>query len=30
MLSQPGRVAAVILDAVANAGRRPVTASRTR
>ena len=30
MLSQPGRVAAVILDAVANAGRRAVTASGTR
>jgi pimeloyl-ACP methyl ester carboxylesterase len=30
MLSQPDRVAAVILDAVANAGRRAVTASRTR
>ena len=30
MLSQPERVAAVILDAVANAGRRTVTASRSR
>jgi pimeloyl-ACP methyl ester carboxylesterase len=30
MLSQPGRVAAVILDAAANAGRRTVTASGTR